>query len=48
MVISENTEYILRIKLEKYFELKQSSIGPLTIYVGAYACKVELDNRAKV
>ena len=47
VVISENAEQILRTKLDKYFELKPSSIGPPSIYLGARVRKVELDNGAK-
>ena len=47
VVISENAEDILRNKLGKYFELKESSIGPPSIYLGAKVHQVELDNGAK-
>ena len=47
VVISENAEDILRNKLGKYFELKESSIGPPSIYLGARVRQVELDNGAK-
>ena len=47
VVISENAEDILRNKLGKYFELKESSIGPPSIYLGARVRQVELDNGSK-
>ena len=34
LVISENAESILRKNLGRYFELKESSIGPTDIYLG--------------
>ena len=47
IVISENAEDILRNKLGKYFELKESSIGPPSLYLGSRVRKVSLDNGAK-
>ena len=47
IVISENAEDILRNKLGKYFDLKPSSIGPPTIYLGSRVYKVTLYNGAK-
>ena len=46
MLIRENSEDILRNKLGKYFELKPSSIGPQSIYIGSRVRKVTLDNGA--
>ena len=47
VVISENAEDILRTKVGKYFELKESSIGPPSIYLGARVRQVESDNVVK-
>ena len=47
IVISENAEEILRNKLGKYFELKPSSIGPPSLYLGSRVRKVSLDNGFK-
>ena len=44
MVVSENSESILRDELGKYFELKQESIGPPKFYLGGSVRKVTLDN----
>ena len=44
IVISENAEGILRNRLGKYFELKLSSIGPPTIYLGSRVRKISLDD----
>ena len=46
IVVSENDEDILRNKLGKYFELKPSSIGPPSIYLGSRVRKVTLENGA--
>ena len=35
IVVSEIAEHILRTKLGKYFELKQSSIAPPSLYLGS-------------
>ena len=47
VVVSENAEEILRNKLGKYFELKPSSIGPPSLYLGSRVRKVSLDNGFK-
>ena len=47
LVISENGEKILREGIGKYFELKQSSIGPPDIYLGGKLRRVILDNGAE-
>ena len=47
IVISENAEDILRNRLGKYFELKESSIGPPKIYLGSHVRKVNLDTGAQ-
>ena len=47
IVISENAEAILRKSLGRYFELKESSIGPPKIYLGGHVRKIELDNGVK-
>ena len=44
LVISENGESILRNEIGKYFELKEESIGPPSIYLGGKLSKVTLDN----
>jgi hypothetical protein len=44
LVISENAEKILRTEIGRYFELKEESIGPPTIYLGARIRKVVLEN----
>ena len=44
LVISSNAESILRNDLGRYFELKESSIGPPKIYLGGQVRKVQLDN----
>ena len=43
-VISHQPERILRNELNKYFGLKESSIGPPKIYLGGKMRKVNLDN----
>ena len=47
VVVSENAEEILRNKLGKYFELKPSSIGPPSLYLGSRVRKVSLNNGVK-
>ena len=44
LVISENGEKVLRDGIGKYFELKESSIGPPNQYLGGNMRKVELTN----
>ena len=44
LVISDNAEFILRNEIGRYFELKESSIGPPKMYLGAGIRKVKLDN----
>ena len=44
LVISENAESILRNEIGRYFELKQESVGPPTLYLGGRLRKVQLDN----
>ena len=44
LVISENGEKVLRDGIGKYFELKESSIGPPNQYLGGHMRKVELTN----
>ena len=45
--IGENAEKVLRNELGRYFELKESSIGPPKTYLGGQIRKVELDNGVK-
>ena len=44
LVISEHGEKILREEIGKYFELKEESIGPPSIYLGGKMSKVTLAN----
>ena len=44
LVISDNAESILRNEIGRYFELKEVSIGPPKMYLGAGIRKVKLDN----
>ena len=44
LIISEDTEGILRDELRCYFQLKQESIGPPQIYLGGHVWKVTLEN----
>ena len=44
LVISENAENILRNEIGRYFELKEESIGPPTLYLGGRMRKVQLEN----
>ena len=47
LVVSDNAENILRKEIGKYFILKESSIGPPSIYLGGHVRKVELENGVK-
>ena len=44
LVISENSKKVLRDGIGKYFELKESSIGPPNQCLGVHMRKVELNN----
>ena len=44
LVVSDNAESILRKEIGRYFELKEASIGPPKMYLGAGIRKVKLDN----
>ena len=44
LVVSDNAESILRNKIGRYFELKEASIGPPKMYLGAGIRKLKLDN----
>ena len=44
LVVSDNAESILREEIGKYFEQKETSIGPPKMYLGAGIRKVKLDN----
>ena len=46
LVISENAEAILRKEIGRFFELKESSIGPPKLYLGGHLNYVQLDNGA--
>ena len=43
-MVSDNAESILRNEIGRYFELKEASIGPPKMYLGAGIRKVKLDN----
>ena len=47
LVISDRAEIMLRDKIEKYFELKELSIGQPTKYLGGKLREVELKNGQK-
>ena len=47
ILISENSGYVLREQIGKYFDLKEDSIGIPDIYIGGRLCKVQLENRVK-
>ena len=42
ILISENGDYVLRERIEKYFDLKEECIGPPNMYVNGRLHKVEL------
>ena len=44
LVISENTEKLLRHELGRYFNLKEESIGPHKIYLVGSVWKVKIEN----
>ena len=44
LVVSDNAESILRNEIGRYFELKEASIDPPKMYLGAGIRKVKLDN----
>ena len=44
LVVSDNAESILCNEIGKYFELKEASIGPPKMYLGAGIRKVKLYN----
>ena len=48
LVISENAERVLRDEIGKYWELKEESIGPPSIYLGGSMRQVELETGTKV
>jgi hypothetical protein len=47
LVVSTGGEKILREGIGRYFDLKEESIGPPTIYLGGHLRKVELENGVK-
>jgi hypothetical protein len=47
LVVTTNGEHILRDGIERYFDLKEESIGPPKIYLGGHLQKVELKNGVK-
>ena len=44
LVASDNAKSILQKEIGRYFELKEASIGPPKMYLGAGIRKVKLDN----
>ena len=44
LVVSDNAQSILRNGIGRYFDLKETSIGPPKMYLGAGIRKVKLDN----
>jgi len=44
LVISEKAETILRNEIGRYFQLKEESIGPPSLYLGGHMRKVQLEN----
>ena len=44
LVASDNAESILRNEIGRHFELKEASIGPPKMYLGAGIRKIKLDN----
>ena len=47
LVISDQGENVLEMEIGKYFNLKESSIGPPTQYLGGKLCEIELENGQK-
>jgi len=47
LVVSENSEGVIRKEIGKYFELKESSIGMPDVYLGGKVSMVELNNGQK-
>ena len=47
LVIAEQGEHVLRKEIGKYFEMKEESTGPSTIYLGGKLSFVTLDNGAQ-
>ena len=45
LVASDNTEFILRKEIGRYFELKPMSIGPPSFYLGGHLRKVKIDEK---
>jgi hypothetical protein len=48
LAIGVNAEKMLREEIGRYFELKEESFGPPTLYLGGKLCQVILDNGMKV
>ena len=48
LVIRERAELILRSELGRYFELKEESIGPPSLYLGGNVRKVVLEDGTHV
>ena len=44
MVVSKNAEQVLQTDLQRYWTLKEESIGPPKYYLGGHIWKVQLDN----
>ena len=47
LVVSENSESILKNEIGRYFELKPDSIGPPILYLGGHLRKVVLNTGFK-
>ena len=47
LIISEKAKNILRKETGIYFELKEKSMGPLSLYLGRKMCQVVLENGSK-
>ena len=47
LAIGENAEKILREEIGRYFELKEESVGPPSLYLGGRVRKVVLENGAE-
>ena len=44
LVVLDNAERILREEIGRYFELKPSSVGPSSLYLGGHLRKVQVDS----
>ena len=44
LVVSENAEYILKKEIGRYFDLKETSIGPPSLYLDGHLRQVQIDD----